>query len=73
MWEKLVERRNAYVERLNKIYAKNLDNATIERIVGVAKFVGPNQVEIQGTGRQVSRPRPHRRRREADHARHPGD
>ena len=54
LWEKLVERRNAYVERLNKIYAKNLDNATIERIVGVAKFVGPNQVEIQGTGRQVS-------------------
>lgn len=39
-WGKLVERRNAYVERLNGIYTKNLDNAKIERVEGVATFTG---------------------------------
>ena len=47
-WESLVERRDAYVARLNTIYAKNLDNANIERVMGTAKFVGPREVEVAG-------------------------
>lgn len=39
-WGTLVERRNAYVERLTGMYAKNLDNAKIERVIGVATFTG---------------------------------
>lgn len=56
-WETLTQRRNAYVERLNTIYAKNLDNQKIERVIGVAKFVGPNEVEIMSgdeKGRRLS-------------------
>ena len=33
-WPSLVAKRNAYVERLNGIYARNLDNLKIERVVG---------------------------------------
>ena len=49
-WERLVERRDAYVARLNTIYEKNLDNAKIERVMGVATFVGPREVEVGGAG-----------------------
>ena len=56
-WATLTQRRNAYVERLNTIYAKNLDNQKVERVIGVAKFVGPNEVEItsgEHKGRRLS-------------------
>ena len=55
-WGALVERRNAYVERLNSIYIRNLEGASIERVVGVARFVGPREVEIcdgEGRGRRL--------------------
>lgn len=47
-WEALVEKRDAYIARLNTIYAKNLDNASIERVIGTATFVGPREVEVGG-------------------------
>jgi glutathione reductase (NADPH) len=56
-WKALVEKREAYIERLNTIYAKNLDGSGIERVVGVAKFVGPREVEILSgaeAGRRIS-------------------
>ena len=51
-WAALVAKRNAYIERLNSIYAKNLDNANIERVVGKATFVGPR--EVVAAGRSLS-------------------
>eukprot|EP00966_Prymnesium_polylepis_P079819 1849865-Prymnesium_polylepis.1 len=47
-WAALVERRNAYVARMNAIYEKNLDNAKIERVIGVASFTGPREVVAAG-------------------------
>ena len=43
-WRKLVEKRDAYVERLNGIYQRNLDNSKVEVIKGWGKFVGENKV-----------------------------
>ena len=43
-WGKLVEKRDAYVERLNGIYQRNLDNSKVEVIKGWGKFVGENKV-----------------------------
>jgi glutathione reductase (NADPH) len=63
MWEALVQKRDAYVARLNTIYARNLDGALIERVVGVAKFVGPKEVEVSPSGSPSSG----RRRLTADH------
>lgn len=45
-WAALVERRDAYIARLNTIYEKNLDNSKIERVKGVASFVGPREVSV---------------------------
>ena len=47
-WAALTKKRNAYIERLNEIYARNLDNAGIERVVGVASFTGPREVVAAG-------------------------
>ena len=43
-WGKLVDRRDAYVKRLNNIYEKHLDNAGVEVIRGWGRFVGEKQV-----------------------------
>merc|ERR1711936_558943 len=48
-WAKLVEKRNAYVERLNGIYQRNLDNSGVELIKGWGKFGGENKVNVDGT------------------------
>jgi len=48
-WKKLVDKRDAYVERLNGIYATNLDNSKVELIKGRAKFIGSNQVVVDGS------------------------
>ena len=53
-WTALVERRNAYVERLNSIYERNLDSAGIEHVRGVAHFVGPREVEVSSAGRRLT-------------------
>ena len=44
-WERLVER-DAYIERLNGIYARNLDGVGVERVIGTARFIGPRTVEV---------------------------
>ena len=43
-WSKLVQKRDAYVERLNGIYQRNLDNSKVEVIRGYGKFVGEKKV-----------------------------
>eukprot|EP00462_Mataza_sp_D1_P014633 CAMPEP_0175170146 /NCGR_PEP_ID=MMETSP0087-20121206/30044_1 /TAXON_ID=136419 /ORGANISM="Unknown Unknown, Strain D1" /LENGTH=322 /DNA_ID=CAMNT_0016460731 /DNA_START=138 /DNA_END=1103 /DNA_ORIENTATION=+ len=45
---KLKEKRDAYVKRLNGIYANNLDKDKVDLVRGFAKFVGPKQVECNG-------------------------
>lgn len=51
-WPALVARRDAYVERLNGIYERNLEKAGVARVDGFARFVAPREVEIGG--RRVS-------------------
>lgn len=47
-WRTLVEKRDAYVERLNGIYARNLDLSQVDLLTGEAKFVGPHKVAVGG-------------------------
>lgn len=47
-WATLAERRAAYIERLNGIYARNLDNDGVTHIRGYARFVDANAVEVDG-------------------------
>jgi glutathione reductase (NADPH) len=45
-WPRLKERRDAYVERLNGIYERNLDNSGVTTILGAASFVDENTVAV---------------------------
>ena len=45
-WPSLKAKRDAYVERLNGIYARNLNNKGIECIAGDARFTAPNTVAV---------------------------
>lgn len=47
-WQTLKQRRDAYIERLNGIYAKNLTNNQVDQIVGHAQFKGPHEIEVDG-------------------------
>ncbi len=47
-WSGLVNRREAYIERLNGIYARNLDNSGVDYITGEARFVDAHTVDING-------------------------
>jgi len=47
-WRTLVEKRDNYVIRLNGIYANNLNNSKVEHIKGMAKFIAPNKVVVDG-------------------------
>lgn len=47
-WGALVKARAAYIERLNGIYARNLDNAAVDSISGYARFVDAHTVEVDG-------------------------
>jgi glutathione reductase (NADPH) len=47
-WAKLKAGRDAYVERLNGIYARNLEGSGVTRISGFARFVAPRTVEVSG-------------------------
>ena len=47
-WEKIKQSRDAYIERLNGIYDKNLDASGVHRIDGWAKFLDANTVEVNG-------------------------
>jgi hypothetical protein len=48
-WGAITEARDAYVTRLNGIYANNLKNSGVTSIEGEAKLVGANAVEVEGT------------------------
>ena len=45
-WPALRHARDAYVERLNGIYARRLDAEGIEHLRGTARFVGPRTVAV---------------------------
>ena len=45
-WAALKTRRDAYVERLNGIYARNLDQKNIPHIVGTARMTDANTVQV---------------------------
>ena len=45
-WPALKARRDAYVKRLNDIYASNLDKHKIDHIVGVARFKDAHTVVV---------------------------
>jgi glutathione reductase (NADPH) len=45
-WNGLKVKRDAYIERLNGIYAKNLANDKVEYKAGLARFVGPKSVKV---------------------------
>ena len=47
-WPALKRARDAYVERLNGVYARNLEAAGVSRCEGMARFVGPRTVEAGG-------------------------
>ena len=45
-WSTFKHKRDAYVERLNGIYDKNLQNDKVELVRGRARFVSKNEVEV---------------------------
>ena len=47
-WQALKQRRDAYIERLNGIYARNLANKDITEIAGGAKFVDAHTLDVDG-------------------------
>jgi glutathione reductase (NADPH) len=51
-WAHLKRARDAYVARLNEIYARNLKLDGVERISGFAQFIEPHMIEV--SGRRIS-------------------
>ena len=47
-WAELKQRRDAYIERLNGIYARNLDKDGVALFEGHGRFVGPGELEVNG-------------------------
>ena len=47
-WARLKTHRDAYIKRLNGIYASNLDKRGVTHIQGIARFVGSNTVDVDG-------------------------
>jgi len=47
-WPQLKAGRDAYIERLNKIYARNLANSGVTTVAGHAAFVSKNSVVVEG-------------------------
>ena len=45
-WTKLVDNRETYIQRLNGIYARNLDKDAVEFVAGDARFVGERRVAV---------------------------
>lgn len=45
-WETFVNKRAAYVKRLNGIYEKNLNNDKVEFLHGLASFIDPHTVKV---------------------------
>ena len=47
-WAELKSRRDAYIERLNSVYERGLDNNKVEVVHAHARFVEPHVVEADG-------------------------
>src|SRR5688572_28336256 len=47
-WSTLKTKRDAYIERLNGIYERNLSNDKVELVRGFARFTGPHTLEANG-------------------------
>ena len=47
-WADLKQARDAYVQRLNRIYEKRLEDGGIDYLRGHARFTGPREVEVAG-------------------------
>lgn len=47
-WQTIKSSRDAYVERLNGIYARNLDGSRVTILRGIARFVSDHVVEVNG-------------------------
>jgi glutathione reductase (NADPH) len=47
-WAFLRKSRDAYIERLNAIYARNLANSKVDLLRGYARLTGPGSVEVAG-------------------------
>ena len=54
-WAGLKERRDAYIERLNGIYERNLDKRGVTYLRGRARFVDANTLDIDGREVQADR------------------
>ncbi|KAJ1553087.1 hypothetical protein HK405_008993, partial [Cladochytrium tenue] len=48
-WDKLKTKRDAYIVRLNNIYDNNLAKEGVDRIIGTARFVAKDAIEVNGT------------------------
>jgi len=47
-WPKIKQARDAYIERLNGIYDRNLANSKVEVIRGTGRFISDHVVEVNG-------------------------
>jgi len=54
-WAGLKARRDAYIERLNGIYERNLDNRGVTYITGRARLTGANAVDVDGQAYEAER------------------
>lgn len=54
-WRALKSRRDTYIERLNGIYAMNLEKRGVTHIFGAAKFIDANTVAVDGKQYQADR------------------
>lgn len=54
-WAALVASREAYIERLNGIYDRNLGKSGVDVIQGYARFVDPHTIEVEGVRYQAER------------------
>ncbi|TDH73699.1 hypothetical protein CCR75_002614 [Bremia lactucae] len=55
-WANMKTKRDAYIKRLNGIYARNLGNAKVDHVQGIAKLVAKDKIEVAGhvyTGKHV--------------------
>jgi len=54
-WSALKTRRDAYIQRLNRIYESNLDKRDVTYLVGHGKFIDANTVDVDGTAYTAER------------------
>uniref|UniRef100_A0AAV1TV02 Glutathione reductase n=1 Tax=Peronospora matthiolae TaxID=2874970 RepID=A0AAV1TV02_9STRA len=55
-WSKMKTKRDAYIDRLTGIYQRNLGNARVDHVEGIAKFVAADKVQVADrvfTGKHV--------------------